>query len=61
MRLTPGGHFRVEADLDSSLDLVFTLDQQVEKLLGVDDGLAEVGHEADQGRVPLVDDFREGR
>ena len=29
--------------------------------LGVDDGLAEVGHEADEGGVPLVGDLGEGR
>lgn len=29
--------------------------------LGVDDGLAEVGHEADERRVPLVGDLGEGR
>jgi len=58
-RRESGRHFRVETDLDSSLDLVFALDQEVEKFLSVDDGLAEVGHQTDQGGVPLVDDLGE--
>ena len=55
------GHFRVEADLDARLDLVLTLDEEVEQLLRVDDRLAEVRHQTDQRRVPLVDDLGERR
>ena len=51
------GHLRVEADLDARLDLVLALDEQVEQLLRVDDSLAEVRHQADQRRVPLVHDL----
>jgi len=54
------GHLGVEADLYSSLDFVLTLDEHVEQLLRVDHGLPEVRHEADEGRVPLVDDLGEG-
>eukprot|EP00964_Phaeocystis_antarctica_P078146 scaffold48598_cov65-Phaeocystis_antarctica.AAC.1 len=55
------GHLGVEADLDARLDLVLALDEQVEQLLRRDGGLAEVGHHADERRVPLVDDLGEGR
>lgn len=54
-------HLRVEADLDARLYLVLALDEQVEQLLRVDNGLAEIGHEADERRVPLVDDLGERR
>ena len=50
-------HLRVESDLDPSLDLVLTLDEQVEQLLGVHHRLAEIRHQADQSRVPLVHDL----
>jgi len=58
--ILPAGHFRVEADLDPSLDLVLALDQHVQQLLGVDHRLPEVGHEPDERRVPLVDNLGEG-
>ena len=45
------GHLGVEADLDTSLNLVLALDQQVQ---GVDHRLAEVRHQSDQSSVPLV-------
>lgn len=47
-------HFGVQADLDTRLDLVLALHQQVQELLGVDHGLAEVRHQTDEGRVPFV-------
>mmetsp|Transcript_13888 Transcript_13888/g.19295 ORF Transcript_13888/g.19295 Transcript_13888/m.19295 type:complete len:371 (-) Transcript_13888:1044-2156(-) len=52
-------HLRVETNLDTGLDLVFTLDQHVKELLSVDGGFSEVGHEANQSCVPLVDDLGE--
>mmetsp|Transcript_19227 Transcript_19227/g.59289 ORF Transcript_19227/g.59289 Transcript_19227/m.59289 type:complete len:634 (-) Transcript_19227:308-2209(-) len=55
------GHLGVESDLDARLDLVFALDEEVEHFLGVDDGLAEVGHEPDERGVPLVGDLRKSR
>ena len=55
--LLPRGHFGVETDLDTSLDLVLAFDQQVEKLLRVDHRFAEISHETDQGGVPFVDDL----
>ena len=42
------------------LDLVLTLDQQVQELLSVHGGLPVVGHQANEGRVPLVGDLGEG-
>ena len=54
----PGGHFGIETDLDTSLDLVFAFDEQIEKFLSVDDRLAEVSHQTNQGCVPLVDDLK---
>lgn len=47
-------HFGVQADLDTSLDLVLALHQQVQELLGVDHSLAEVRHQTNQSRVPFV-------
>eukprot|EP00906_Rhabdomonas_costata_P036699 RCo051448 len=55
----PRGHLGVKPDLDSGLDLVLALHQQIQKLLGVHRGLAEVRHQADQDGVPLVDDLSE--
>lgn len=54
-------HLRVEADLDTRLDLVLALDEQVKELLRVDDGLAEIRHEADECGVPFVDNLRAQR
>ncbi len=47
-------HFGVKADLDTCLDLVLALHQQVQELLGVDHSLTEVRHQTDQSRVPFV-------
>ena len=47
-------HFGVQADLDTCLDLVLTLHQQVQELLGIDHSLSEVCHQTDQSRVPFV-------
>ena len=55
----PGGHFGVEADLDTRLNLVLALDEQIEKLLRVDDRFAEVGHQPDQRRVPFIHDLED--
>ena len=51
------GHLGVEADLDTGLDLVLALDEQVKKFLRVYDSFAEVRHQTNQSRVPLVDDL----
>ena len=40
--------------------LVLTLDQQVQQLLCVNYSLSKVGHEPNEGCVPLVDDLGEG-
>ena len=55
------GHLAVEAHLDARLDLVLALHQDVQHLLRVDHRLAEVGHQPDQRRVPLVRHLRERR
>lgn len=55
------GHFGVKADLDTCLDLVLTLDQQIQELLSVDDCFTEVRHQADQSRVPFVHNLEEKR
>mmetsp|Transcript_889 Transcript_889/g.2133 ORF Transcript_889/g.2133 Transcript_889/m.2133 type:complete len:481 (-) Transcript_889:3567-5009(-) len=55
------GHLGVQADLDTRLHLVLTLDEQVQESIGVDDRLAEVGHHANEVCVPLVGNLREGR
>lgn len=47
-------HLGVKTDLDTSLDLVLTLDEQIKQLLRVDDRFTEVRHQANQSRVPLV-------
>jgi len=51
-------HLGVEADLDTCLDLVLALDEEIKQLLGVDDRLTEVRHQANQSRVPLVHNLR---
>ena len=61
VKYAPARHFRVETDLDPGLDFVLALDEHVQQLLRVDHGLTEVGHQANQGRVPLVDNLGEGR
>mmetsp|Transcript_15168 Transcript_15168/g.27300 ORF Transcript_15168/g.27300 Transcript_15168/m.27300 type:complete len:258 (+) Transcript_15168:3164-3937(+) len=53
------GHLGVEAYFYPRLYLVFTLDEQVEQLSGVDDCFAEVGHQADDHSVPLIGDLGE--
>ena len=54
-------HLRVQADLDTRLDLVLRLDERVEELVCVDDGFAVVGHQTDERGVPLVHDLGERR
>mmetsp|Transcript_17531 Transcript_17531/g.36309 ORF Transcript_17531/g.36309 Transcript_17531/m.36309 type:complete len:330 (+) Transcript_17531:2994-3983(+) len=54
-------HLGVKPDLDPSLNLVLALHEEVEDLLGVDNGLPVVGHEPDESGVPFVGDLREGR
>mmetsp|Transcript_15271 Transcript_15271/g.46146 ORF Transcript_15271/g.46146 Transcript_15271/m.46146 type:complete len:374 (-) Transcript_15271:3477-4598(-) len=56
----PTGHLGVQPNLDPSLDLVLTLDQQVKELLGVHRRLTVVRHQPNQSRVPLVGNLGEG-
>ena len=53
-------HLHMEAVLSYRLDLVFTLDQQVQQLLSVDSGLPVVGHQPNERCVPLVGNLCEG-
>lgn len=53
-RREAAGHFRVETDLDTRLNLVLALHQKIQELLRVDDSLTEVRHQTDQSGVPLV-------
>lgn len=53
------GHFGIQTDLDTGLNFILAFDQQIEQLLGVNDGFAEVRHQTDQRCVPFVDDFCE--
>ena len=48
------------AMLTYRLNLVFTLDQQVQQFLGVNSGLPVVGHQTNEGCVPLVGNLGEG-
>lgn len=50
-------HFGVQTNLDTGLDLVFTLHKQVEELLCVHYSLSEVSHQANQSSVPFVDNL----
>mmetsp|Transcript_39335 Transcript_39335/g.83813 ORF Transcript_39335/g.83813 Transcript_39335/m.83813 type:complete len:1257 (-) Transcript_39335:3240-7010(-) len=54
-------HLGVQTDLDTGLDLVLALHQEIEQGIGVDHGLSEVGHHANEVGVPLVGDLGEGR
>ena len=42
-----------------SLDLVLGFDERVEQLVRMDDGLALISHQTDEGRVPLVENLEE--
>lgn len=54
-------HFGVQPNLDTGLDLILTLHQQVQKLLSVDHGFTEVCHQTNQSSVPLVHNLRRAR
>ena len=54
-------HFRIESNLDARLNFILAFHQQVQQFLRVDHRLPVVRHQADQRRVPLVDNLREGR
>mmetsp|Transcript_39127 Transcript_39127/g.70495 ORF Transcript_39127/g.70495 Transcript_39127/m.70495 type:complete len:457 (+) Transcript_39127:2263-3633(+) len=54
-------HLTVQANLDTGLDLVFILYEQVQELLCIQHGLSVVRHETNQGSVPFVGNLGEGR
>jgi hypothetical protein len=58
-RRESAGHFGVEADLDSCLDLVLGLHQEIQHFISMNDGLPKVSHKSNERRVPLVCDFCE--
>jgi hypothetical protein len=45
-------HFGVQANFDTGLDLIFTLDEEIKHFVGVNDGLAIIGHQTDNSSVP---------
>lgn len=51
-------HFGVQTNLNTSLDLVLTLHQEVQQLLCVHHGFSEVCHKTNQSRVPFVHNLR---
>ena len=51
-------HLGVEANLNSCLDLVLTLHQQVQELLGVYHSLSKVCHKANKSCVPLIHNLK---
>ncbi len=54
-------HLRIEANLDTRLNLVLTLDEQIKQWDGGYRGLSVVRHETNQCSVPFVDNLRESR
>ena len=58
-RRETGRHFAVEPNLDTRLYLVLGLNQCVQEFVSVDDGLAIIGHKANDCRIPLVYYLRE--
>ena len=54
-------HFWIQTNLDTSLNFVFAFNQQIKQFLGINHSLSEIGHKANQGRVPLVDNLGKGR
>lgn len=57
-RRETAGHFGVQTNLDTGLDLILTLHQQVQKLLSVDHSFTEVCHQTNQSCVPLIHNLR---
>lgn len=53
------GHFGVETHLNSGLNFVFTLHQQIQDLFSMDDSLTIIGHQTDEGSIPLVGNLGE--
>lgn len=50
----PTGHFRVQTNLDTGLDFVFTFHKKIQQILRIYHSFSEVSHQADQGSIPLV-------
>lgn len=47
-------HFRIQTNLDTSLDFILTLHQEVQQFLSVDDSLSKVCHKTNQSSIPFV-------
>jgi hypothetical protein len=47
-------HFTVQSDLHTGLDLVLRFDQRIKQLIRMDNGLAVIRHQTDNGGIPLV-------
>jgi hypothetical protein len=52
-------HFTVQSNLDTRLDLVLSFHKGVKEFIGVDHSLPVIGHQSNQGGIPLVDDLGE--
>jgi len=53
-------HIRVQPDLHMSLNLIFRLDQCIERLICMDYDLTIRGHHANEGGIPLFRGLGEG-
>lgn len=51
-------HFGVETNLDTGLNFVLALDQEVKEFLCVDHSLTVVRHQSNEGSIPLVDNLK---
>lgn len=56
----PGGHLGVESNLNTCLDLVLALYQQIQQLLGIDYSLSVIRHQTNESGIPLVHDLSKG-
>mmetsp|Transcript_6537 Transcript_6537/g.26220 ORF Transcript_6537/g.26220 Transcript_6537/m.26220 type:complete len:208 (+) Transcript_6537:3427-4050(+) len=54
-------HLRIQTNFYASLNLILTLHQQIKQLRGVNCCLSVVRHQADERRVPLVDNLGKRR
>lgn len=59
-RWETGGHLGVESNLNTCLDLVLALYQQIQQLLGIDYSLSVIRHQTNESGIPLVHDLSKG-
>ena len=56
----PAGHFGIQPDFYTSLNLILTFHQQIQNLFSMDHSFSEISAKADQGCIPFIWDFSEG-